>query len=222
MRRLALPPLLLLAACNLNPPSLGGTWREARDSLPGLATLATSLTGAGFDTSAEPPEPDQPTLRLRLGSRAAHAQLVQASGERRLWRTPAGFALATEGARVIATAGASQYLAATRFEGTDPLSEPATLLGRGRASRRQVDLASQDRAPGGMVFGAVLNCRLRATPVPEDAATLLVEEACTSQQLPAFTNRFWVEAEGGAVLRSEQWIGPNLPPLRVEELSPSS
>ena len=39
--------VLLLAACNVNPPSLRGTWREAQGSLPGLAEATTLLTGGG-------------------------------------------------------------------------------------------------------------------------------------------------------------------------------
>jgi len=222
MRFRTLPCLLLLAACNINPPSLRATWREAQESLPGIAEAETLLTGAGFDRRAEPPEPDGAALRLWLGSRRAHAMLVQATGERRLWRTPGGFAVATDGARVVATAGLSQALTASHQEGADPLADPRALVERGRSLRRQVDIGAADRQPGGMRFGLRLDCRLRARPVPEDAGTLLVEERCTSPQLAEFTNRFWADAETGAVLRSEQWIGPNLPALRLEELSPAS
>ena len=219
MRPWVLLPLLL-AACNVNPPSLAGTWREAQESLPGVAAATTLLTGGGFDRQAEPAEPDSAALRLWLGSRRAHAMLVQATGERRLWRTPAGFALATDGARVVATSGLAQALAASRLEGADPLTDPKALLERGRSLRRQVDLTTRGGEPGGMRFGLLLDCRLRARPAPGDATTLLVEESCASAQLPGFTNRFWADAETGAVLRSEQWIGPNLPPLRLEELGP--
>ena len=52
MRFRTLPCLLLLAACNINPPSLRGTWREAQESLPGIAEAETLLTGAGFDRRA--------------------------------------------------------------------------------------------------------------------------------------------------------------------------
>ncbi len=217
---LSLLLLPLLAACNVNPPNLGGTWREARENIPGLAEAGTLLTGAGFDRRAEPPEPDGAALRLWLGSRRAHAMLVQATGERRLWRTPGGFALATDGARVVATSGLTQALTASHQEGQDPLADPKALLARGRSLRRQVDIGTADRAPGGMRFGLQLDCRLRARPVPEEAATLLVEERCSSPQLAGFTNRFWADADTGAVLRSEQWIGPDLPALRLEELAP--
>jgi hypothetical protein len=248
MRVFPLPCLLLLAACNVNPPNLGGTWREAQENLPGIAEAQTLLTGSGFDRRAEPPEPDGAALRLWLGSRRAHAMLVQATGERRLWRTPGGFAVATDGARVVATAGLAQALTATHQEGADPLATPKALLARSRSLRRQVDIGTADRQPGGMRFGLLLDCRLRARLVPEDAATplaappaaltllappgaatplapqaaatLLVEERCSSPQVADFTNRFWADAETGAVLRSEQWIGPNQPILRLEELAP--
>ncbi len=212
--------LLLLSACNVNPPNLRGTWREAQENIPGLAEAETLLTGGGFDRRAEPPEPDGAALRLWLGNRRAHAMLVQATGERRLWRTPGGFAVATDGARVVATAGLAQALVASQQDGADPLADPRALVSRGRNLRRQVDLSSRDREPSGMRFGLQLDCRLRARALPEETATLMVEERCSSPQLADFTNRFWADAETGAVLRSEQWIGPNLPALRLEELAP--
>jgi hypothetical protein len=219
MHRLALPLLLGLAGCNLNLPTWRGTWREVQDSIPGMADANWMLTGAGFDQRVGPPEPDGPALRLALGGRRAYARLLQENGERRLWRTPGGMVVATEGARVVATAGLNRALAATRFDGNDPLAEPQALLAHSRSQRRQVDLSTTDRDPGGMQFGMTLNCRMRARPLAEEAGTLLAEERCTGASLPDFTNRFWLEAESGAVLRSEQWIGPDLPPLRIEELA---
>jgi hypothetical protein len=221
MRALALPLLLLVAGCNLNLPSLQGTWRELRDGLPGVAKAQFALTGSGFDAAPEPAE-DGPVLRLNLGGRRAHARLLSEIGERRLWRTPAGLTLATEGGRVVATSGLNQSLTATRFETADPLLEPRGLLDRPRSVRRELDLATRAREPGGLRFGVLVQCRLRGALLAEDRATLLVEERCTAATLPDFTNRFWLEAASGAVLRSEQWIGPGLPLLRLEELSPAS
>lgn len=168
---------------------------------------------------AEPP--DGPALRLTLGGRRTHAALLQELGERRLWRTDAGFVVATDGPRVVATSGQREVLAATRFEGPDPLARPAALLARSAPARRLVDLTTADREPRGMRFGVELDCRLRAHPTEEEGL-LLVEEHCRGGDPRGFTNRFWVEEEGGAVLRSEQWIGPGLPLLVVEPLSPAS
>lgn len=221
MRAPALPLLLLVAGCNLNLPSLEGSWRELRDGVPGVADAQFALTGSGFDRAAEPAE-DGPVLRLTLGGRRAHARLLSETGERRLWRTPSGLAVETEGARVVATAGLTEALVGSRFEGDDPLLEPRLLLDRPRGVRRQLDLATRGREPGGLRFGLVVQCRLRGALLAEDRTTLLVEERCAGAEVGSFTNRFWLEAASGAVLRSEQWIGPGLPLLRVEEISPAS
>jgi hypothetical protein len=129
--------------------------------------------------------------------------------------------VATEGGRVTATAGLRQMLAATRFEGPDPLANPAALLDHPAEARRLVDLMDANRAPEGMHFGVALRCRLRAGPTT-DAAVLLVRENCRTAGSPGFTNQFWVEAEGGAVVRAEQWIGPRVPRLTLEFLNPAS
>ncbi len=167
------------------------------------------------------PEPDGPALRLWLNGRPTAAMLLQALGERRIWQTAAGQVVATEGGRVTATAGFRHYVAATRFDGPDPLARPAELLDRPAAARRLVDLKDPDGEPEGMRFGLALDCRLHAEPT-EDAGILLVRERCRSADRGSFTNLFWVEAEGGAVLRAEQWIGPSLPMLVMEFLSPAS
>ncbi|MFC7692497.1 YjbF family lipoprotein [Paeniroseomonas aquatica] len=146
--------------------------------------------------------------------------LLQELGERRIWRTSGGIVVATEGGRVTATAGLRQMLAATRFEGPDPLARPAALLDHPAEARRLVDLMDADREPDGMRFGISLDCRLRAEPT-EDAEVLLVRERCRSRGSSGFTNRFWVEAAGGAVIRAEQWVGPRVPMLVMEFLGPA-
>ncbi len=194
---------------------LGGAPRDQRP-LPGR-DLPLGLDGATTSrpsTEAATAEPGPPALRVTLGRRSARAALLQELGERRLWRTDAGFVVATDGARVVATAGLREMLAATRFDGPDPLQNPQALLGRAAPARRLVDLMTADRDPAGMRFGVEIECRLRAQPTT-DPAVLLVEEGCRGPG-GRFTNRFWVEAEGGAVLRSEQWIGPRLPLLTLE------
>jgi hypothetical protein len=129
--------------------------------------------------------------------------------------------VSTEGGRVTATAGFRQYVAATRFDGPDPLANPAGLLDQAASARRLVDLKDPSGDPEGMRFGLALDCRLRAEAT-EDAEILLVRERCRSRGRFGFTNLFWVEAAGGAVVRAEQWIGPAMPMLVMEFLSPAS
>lgn len=165
--------------------------------------------------------PAGPALRLTLRGRPSYAVLVQSMGDRRLWRTGGNQVIETDGGRVVATAGFGEMLAATRLDGPDPLDDPAALLDRPASARRMVDLMRADRAAEGMRFGVPVECRVEATRT-EDPAVLLVEERCRASGAGRFTNRFWLAAEGGAVLQSEQWIGPSLPLLRVEVLSPAS
>lgn len=173
---------------------------------------------AAWDREA-PASSGQPALSLALGRRRAVATLYQTQGERRLWRTAGGLVVATDGARVVATSGLSEMVAATRFEGPDPLAAPLDLSRGGEArSRRVVDLMRLGRQPDGMSFGLILDCALRVTE--GDAEALLIEEECRGDA--SFTNRFWADPQTGAVFRSEQWIGRALPLLVVEVVSPRS
>jgi hypothetical protein len=179
------------------------------------APLLPSLTA---DAKARPEaEPDGPALRVALDGRQTYARLIQESGNRRLWRTGTGLVLATEGGRVMATSGAGEILVATRFTDPDPLTAPVPLLTEQVLSHRAIDLMAASRAPESMRFGVPVECQLTASPTP-DPAILLVEEQCRATGEGRFTNRFWVEAEGGAIIRSEQWIGPGIGLLSVEFL----
>ena len=120
---------------------------------------------------------------------------------------------------MVATAGLSEMVAATRFDGPDPLDAPTELPAHGEArTRRVVDLMRAGRRPSDMRFGITLDCRLRAAPAAPAAAAageaLLVEERCRGDA--AFTNRFWADPRTGSVFCSEQWIGEDVPPLVVE------
>ncbi|MCB4821299.1 YjbF family lipoprotein [Roseicella aerolata] len=193
-------PVLLLAGCG--------------DSLWG------GLAPAASRPAAAEAEPAGPALRLTLRGRARYALPVQAVGERRLWRTAGQEVVETDRGRILATAGFGEMLVATRFDGPDPLADPAALLDRPAAARRLVDLMRADRAAEGMRFGVPVECRLDARQT-EEPAVLLVEERCRAKGAGRFTNRFWVAAEGGAVLQAQQWIGPGLPLLTVEFLEPA-
>jgi hypothetical protein len=189
--------------------------------LPGCGDTLWSGLLPGHAAPVQDIEPAGPALRLTLRGRTSHAALVQEMGDRRVWRTAANQVVETDAGRVVATAGFGEMLAATHFDGPDPLAAPAALLERPAIARRMVDLMRADRSPEGMRFGVQVECRLQAQPT-EDAAVLLVEETCRAAGEGHFTNRFWVAAEGGAVLQSRQWIGPWVPMLTVEVLSPAN
>jgi hypothetical protein len=220
MRRI-LPVLatLLLSACS--------AWLPDLSDIPGAETLGLvaplpEAEREEIPASAQAAAAGEPALYLRWGSRAVVALLAQQSGENRMWRSPGGVVVATDGARVVATAGLRDWLAATRLDGPDPLDEPLQLLGREMPLRRQVDLMRSDRSPEGMRFGLSLNCRLRGslTDGVQAPRALLVTERCRGSG-ESFTNRFWADPDTGGIYRSEQWIGPQ-GPLWVEVVNPPS
>lgn len=153
----------------------------------------------GPDTAAL----EGPALSLTIGTRHSIATLVQQNGEQRIWRGRDGVVVATDGARIVATAGLPVWLTATRFDGADPLDEPLHLLGQSATVRRQVDLSGPHRDPAQMRFGVALACTLRGRM---DAALLLIEEGCNGAG-GTVHNRFWADPQSGAIFHSEQWIG---------------
>jgi len=208
--------LLLLAACGQT--STADVVRVLVWPIPvpdDLFSRTPRERQAEWDRQEAPASPAQPALSLALGRRQAVATLYQTQGDRRLWRTAGGLVVATDGARVVATAGLSEMVAATRFDGPDPLVAPLALNDGQANSRRVVDLMRLGRQPDGMSFGLILDCQLRVAE--GDAEALMLEERCRGDA--TFTNRFWADPQTGAVFRSEQWIGRALPPLVVEVLS---
>lgn len=159
-------------------------------------------------------EPDGPYLRLTQGPRAADARLISQQGERRMWRTRGGVVVATDGVRVVATSGLPTMVAATRFDGPDPVADPQSLTRRGADARRIVDLMTASRDPAAMRFGVALDCRLSSAPSAE-ADTIIITETCRAQGLGLIRNRFWMDRESNGIHTSEQWIGPRTPPLRI-------
>jgi hypothetical protein len=217
MRIRTAPPALLLATM------LAGGCDRASLLERTLAAIRVSSDAEPIAAAAAlpPPRRDARMLRVSFGPNgpASHAVLLHEQGQRRLWRTEGGFALATAGARVVATSGQPQVLMATRIEGADPLDQPAALLEGEASARRLVDLATADRRPEGMRFGLEVNCRLRATAGTDRGGptVLSVRESCRGPEpIGGFVNLFTIRLGDGAALRSEQWIGPGLAMLILE------
>ena len=204
MARASLVPpllLLLLSGCAGLPGS------RSAEPTPALASEPLPAARSG---------PAEPALLVETGGRRVLLRLIQANGEQRLWRSQDGFVLATNGARVVASAGGAVWVAATRFDTPDPLDDRAALMGRAGVARRLVDLASASGDPAGMRFGLVVRCRLSAVPAIEPSGNaILVTETCAGSG-QRFPNRFWADARDGSVIRSEQWAGGDQPlALRV-------
>lgn len=191
-------------------------------AMPGFMGKALGLGGeplplAEPDMSLPAPDDGTPALRLRWAKGQAVALLIEQHGETRMWRSAGGLVVATDGARVTATAGLREWVAGSRIDGPDPLDEPRSLLGRTATLRRQMDLMRADRAPQGMRFGLFLTCRVSAAP---QGQALLVSEQCRGGGT-AFTNRYWADPATGGIWRSEQWVG-EAGLLRLEVVTPPS
>lgn len=185
--------LLLLSACGQTPA--GEALRLATEARPGAAE----------------PDPSGPSLLLE-GPRRVALVPASGSGARQVWRGPGQVALATDGARVVGTAGFAQMVMTTRFDGPDPLEDARALVGQEARARRTIDLAGRDRDPASMRFGLVVECALRGRA---EAGWIVVEERCGGD-VAAFTNRFWADPATGIVWRSEQWAGEAIPMLRLQ------
>ncbi len=200
--------LALLAGCGETPA--GSVMSSLLWPLP-----VPSLAAAAEEEPAPLPEArdaEGPLLLLTAPRRAALVPISQGGG-RVLWRGQgSNIAIATEGARVVATAGLAQTLSATRLEGPDPLEDPRTLAGRQARLRRMVDLAGANREPEGMRFGLMLDCLLEGEA---QGGWILVEEHCRGRGV-SFTNRYWALAETGQVVRSEQWAGDTVGSLVLQ------
>lgn len=194
-RLATLPLLLALAACGQTP-----------------VAEALRMASAPATPVADAPVEQGPSLLLQ-GPRQVVLVPVSGAGSRQVWRGPGNVALATEGARVVGTAGLAQMVMATRFDGPDPLEDARALTGREARSRRTVDLAGADRDAGSMRFGVLLDCTLRGRA---EGGWLAIEERCASDEVASFTNRFWADPATGVVWRSEQWAGDAIAPLSVQ------
>nr|MCV4208236.1 YjbF family lipoprotein [Roseomonas sp. SXEYE001] len=223
MRRILLLLPLLLPACG-STPDMGEMGRSAENLLrasiflpprqDAIAPRQHEVPRSSLP-DAEEAGADGAALLVTYGSQRKVMAMIQGHGEQRMWRSQDGTVVATDGARVVATAGTATNLAATRFDSADPLDDVTTLLNRPAAVRRVVDLAPATRDPNRMRFGVALECRMRAARIAEG---LFVEERCGGGA--RFVNRYWADAETGAVWRSEQWVGMDDRPMVIEVLSP--
>jgi hypothetical protein len=184
------------------------------------------LGGAGLTSPAPqgqlvPPEALAPlvappagrALWAELGEDAGLARPVRQEGPRRFWRTDQGLVFVTEGARVVATAGLPSLLLANTPIGDDPLRRTAPLGPAPVRLAHSLDFAGAEGRPEQMRFGQLVQCRIE----PEGPAIGgVIERVEICEGAAFFTNRFWFRAADRVLIRSEQWIGRDLPPLRLE------
>jgi hypothetical protein len=114
---------------------------------------------------------------------------------------------------VVATAGLPSLLLASAPIGDDPLRRVALLGPAPVRLAHSFDFAGAEGRPEQMRFGQVVQCRIE----PEEPAIGgVIERVEICEGAAFFTNRFWLRAADRVLIRSEQWIGRDLPPLRLE------
>jgi Group 4 capsule polysaccharide lipoprotein gfcB, YjbF len=177
------------------------------------------LGGAGLTSPAPqgqlvPPEvlaplaapPPGRALWAEIGEDAGLARPVRLEGARCL-------VFVTEGARGVATAGLPVMLLASSAIGHDPLRS-VVKPGPGPVRlAHSLDMAGANGRPEQMRFGQVVQCRMEAE---EPAIGGVIERVEICEGAAVFSNHFWFRAADGVLIRSEQWIGRGLPPLRLE------
>ena len=184
------------------------------------------LGGAGLTSPAPqgqlvPPEvlaplaapPPGRALWAEIGEDAGLARPVRQEGARRFWRMDEGLVFVTEGARVVATAGLPVMLLASSAIGHDSLRSVAKPGPGPVRLAHSLDMAGADGRPEQMRFGQVVQCRMEAE---EPAIGGVIERVEICEGAAVFSNHFWFRAADGVLIRSEQWIGRGLPPLRLE------
>jgi hypothetical protein len=152
-------------------------------------------------------------LWAELGQDAGPARPVREEGPRRFWRMDQGFVFVTEGARVVATAGLPTMLLASAPIGEDPLRRSAPLGPAPIRLGHSFDLSGAEGRPEQMRFGQVVQCRIEAE---EPAIGGVIERVEICEGAAFFSNRFWFREADRVLIRSEQWIGRDVPPLRLE------
>jgi hypothetical protein len=192
---------LLLGGCGL----LGGA------GLTGLAPQGQLLPPEAMASLAVPPEGR--ALWVEFGEAAGPAHPIRQEGARRFWRMDQGLVLVTEAARVVATAGLPTMLLANAAIGEDPLRRAAPLGPAPLRLAHSLDVADADGRPEQMRFGQVVQCRIEAEE-PAIGGVIERQEVCEGAAF--FTNRFWFRAADRVLIRSEQWIGQGVAPLRLE------
>src|SRR3982751_229500 len=118
MRRLLILLPLFLGACEA--PDMAEMGRTADNALRASVFLPPRQDGllphryeppSGALEEVEVAVTDGPTLLVTYGSQRKMMTMIQGNGEQRMWRSPDGMVLATDGARVVATGGTATNIA---------------------------------------------------------------------------------------------------------------
>lgn len=149
--------------------------------------------------------------------------LSQRQGDDLQWISADRVALVTRRGRLIQSAGLPQNLQHTKPVGNDPLAEGVHRVAEGTAFMRLIDVMP------GFTFSAPLHSTFH--PEAEETieilgrryATRRVREECVAPDLNwKFENLYWADLGSGFVWRSQQYLTPDTPEIRIEVFKPAA
>lgn len=152
----------------------------------------------------------------------AYVAAVADNGGNIVYQDQARRSLVLRGGLLVATHGLGFNLSAVKHDpGADPIVEARPLAAWPDLITRNY----QFWLPGTDDYQITVRCRY--SPVSREKVEIVeitfdlmrVEETC-SNGARRFTNLYWVDEATGFVWKSEQWVGPKLPPMTLEILRP--
>lgn len=130
--------------------------------------------------------------------------------------------LVLRGGLLVASQGLGYNLSAVKHQpGADPIAEPRPLAAWPDLITRNYQFALL----GTDDYQITVRCRYqpiareRIEIVELDFNLMRVEETCANGAR-RFTNLYWVDEANGFIWKSEQWLGPRLPPMQLEVIRP--
>lgn len=137
------------------------------------------------------------------------------------YRDAGGRGVVMLGNAVVRTLGLGSDLDAVRYDAADPIAHPRPVAEWRGGVWREYQFRLRDGPP----YSVVLYCRWQRAAretieIVELAFDLVrVVETCANNRREV-VNTYWVEEETGFAWKSEQWVGPDQPPMTVEVIRP--
>lgn len=188
-----IPACLMLAGCGA---SNGLTDKVMRGLVPAAEPVPLQVGKA------------TPMIDVQIPAREAAGAMAQVAlrGAVSEWRSADGIGLTLRDGQIIATRGFGPDLLIADSQG----AAPALRQGGGAFSRTMhwLDGENHDRAE-------IFACTLSAQATQPKPNARILSETCKGPQR-TFTNTYTVSTTTGALIRSDQWVSPDLGHIRIE------
>lgn len=156
-------------------------------------------------------DPERRTLLVPIANNAGHLTYADASLR----------GVVVQGALVTATRGLLFDMTAIKHQATDPIARMVPLDQWPRTIVRNYQFTQLNSVDYEITVTCVIN------PIANERIEIIervydvtrVQETCANPRR-TFSNTYWVEPDTGFIWKSEQWLGPQLPPYIVEIVRP--